>query len=139
MLFLVQGDGVRFRLPLRDSPGFSPDSLLAALLNSAGQRATLPMKRTDSHYDDGYFIWWIQIGQALNDVEAGKKLRYRPTKSSKVFFMQQRIGEFVAECFFPFLAFQDEVIKLTLIGKNLTTCGEFLFIRVPVGSAMNVD
>jgi hypothetical protein len=37
-----KGDGVRFRLPLRDSPGFAPDSLSAACWNHLLPQGSLP-------------------------------------------------------------------------------------------------
>ncbi len=46
----MQGDGVRFRLPLRDSSGLKPDSLFSRPAKLRRAASTLPMKRADSHY-----------------------------------------------------------------------------------------
>ena len=43
--FPLGGDGGRFHLPLRDSSGFTPDSLLTV----HGRIFTLPVKRTESY------------------------------------------------------------------------------------------
>jgi len=47
VLFTLSGDGGRFHLPLRDSSGFTPDSLSCVLAT----QFTLPVKRTGNYKD----------------------------------------------------------------------------------------
>jgi hypothetical protein len=85
-----KGDGVRFRLPLRDSSGFAPDSLSAACWkssSSAGQPAALPMKRTNGYDGESHFIGRLAIGQAAN---AGNPLQKQRGRICKVVTYCQR-------------------------------------------------